>query len=183
MYVFGVNQLNLLDGPYNILDQIVVTSPDQFFDVVITEQEELFAMDFRYEPNGNIDYVEWKVTDNQVKYYDYRYDELNRITNADCGVKKKVSTVPAGLYIIQTIPTNDYRAFHFSYDAVGNIQSLKRYGIIPAGRCFEHRLIDDLSYTYCGPQLHLVEDNAPTGDHDYGFRTGSISSGGRPGED
>ncbi|MCB9294782.1 MAG: RHS repeat protein, partial [Lewinellaceae bacterium] len=55
MYILGANLLSQLEGTYLILDELVIESPAQEFDIVVTQRRPLFAMKFEaYEPNGNI---------------------------------------------------------------------------------------------------------------------------------
>lgn len=89
--------------------------------------------------NGNISGMAWRTgTDTQVKRYDFSYDGLNRLTKAGYADNNKFSTA-------------------YSYDRMGNILNLQRYGQTSAT---EHGLIDNLNLTYDGNRLQSVHDNA-----------------------
>ncbi|HRF39416.1 MAG TPA: hypothetical protein PK198_11535, partial [Saprospiraceae bacterium] len=52
----------VLPQPVQIIAQLPITGPDQALTVVVTRRRPLLAMKFRYEPNGNIRELQWKVT-------------------------------------------------------------------------------------------------------------------------
>ena len=126
---------------------------------------DLFAFKINYDTpatatplfNGNISETLWKTsTDNNLRKYDYQYDQLNRLLKADY-------SKPGQLYV------NSYLE-HLSYDKNGNITSLKRNGGIDSDILNE---IDDLYYTYDTHkknQLMQVFDkkNSPQGFKDDG---------------
>ncbi|MCB9292202.1 MAG: hypothetical protein H6559_03585 [Lewinellaceae bacterium] len=124
MYILGANLLSQLEGTYLILDELVIESPAQEFDVVVTQRRPLFAMKFEeYEPNGNIKELRWKITNRAPKYYTYSYDALNRVTGAPYGFLYRSPS--QGILAVQS---NQYAAPSFGYDAVGNITI-----ILPSG--------------------------------------------------
>ncbi|MCB0540826.1 MAG: hypothetical protein KDE33_25150, partial [Bacteroidetes bacterium] len=95
MYILGEGLLNLLDGPYTILDELVLNSPDEEVSVVVTSRRPLFAMKFQeYERNGNIKELRWKITNRAPKYYRYSYGPLNRVTSAAYGYLQATPAVP-----------------------------------------------------------------------------------------
>ncbi len=104
--------------------------------------------------------------------YGYRYDKLNRITNAHYvkGEKRPDDTFEhAGRYNLEILPQGSNPS---GYDLNGNILNLKRYGISggnPASPAGEPAAIDVLSYHYDGNQLTQVDD-AGTQD---GFKDGT----------
>ncbi|NML23788.1 hypothetical protein HHL16_23100 [Pseudoflavitalea sp. G-6-1-2] len=88
--------------------------------------------------NGNISGVTWRsVGDNEVRRYDYTYDAANRLTGADF---KQLAggdfTKPDGL---------NFSVENLSYDANGNILTIKQYGWKTLER---GALIDHLQYNY-----------------------------------
>ena len=110
---------------------------------------DMFAMQLKYNDgatpalNGNISQIKWKSKNfTDIKTYDFSYDNLNRLTQANYadGTKYDVS---------------------YSYDLNGNINSLTRYGK-KADETFA--LIDNLSYDYDGNQLIKVDDAASQAD-------------------
>ena len=84
--------LQLLLQPLRIPGQLHTTGPDQLFNVAITRRRPLFAMQFAYEPNGNIGEMKWKVTAHDVKYYLNDYDPLNRLLGSSYGVEREVQS-------------------------------------------------------------------------------------------
>jgi hypothetical protein len=161
VYILGADLLNDLEGNYEVLDELVITGPDQLFDVVVEKRDPLFAMEFRHEANGNIATARWKVTDRTPKIYEYGYDPLNRITKAKYG-EEILQQTPSGHFQGLTLWTENYSAFDFDYDPVGNLLAVKRYGMTPGNSCMVG-LIDDLKITPDPNTHHLVtiEDTAP----------------------
>lgn len=86
--------------------------------------------------NGNISYSTWTYN-NVSKGYAYNYDELNRLKDAT--FKQGTSTQGDGYF-------NE----NFTYDAQGNILTLKR--------AKDNVLIDDLVFTPDGNQLKSISD-------------------------
>ncbi len=109
--------------------------------------------------NGNISETLWRTANDvpggQTRGYAYRYDALNRIKNADYGIRT------TGTFDLNT----GYDMGVGAYDKNGNIESLTRQG---AGGT----VIDQLSYTYwdggTSNRLRSVDDAAGSG----GFRDG-----------
>ncbi len=94
--------------------------------------------------NGNISETEWKTAnDNVLRYYQYAYDALNRITDA--------------------ISYNgNYDVFDITYDKNGNINTLKRDGKNHA-TLNTYGIIDNLTYVYesnSSNKLKSVNDSA-----------------------
>ncbi|WP_412985788.1 DUF6443 domain-containing protein [Pontimicrobium sp. IMCC45349] len=111
--------------------------------------------------NGNISETIWKTVNDQTngveaRGYAYRYDNLNRILNADYGVRN------AGLYNL----SSGFDLLGMKYDKNGNILTLSRVG--------NGVEIDKLAYTYNGNQLDKVTDNT-TGWANEGFNDGNTS--------
>ncbi len=100
--------------------------------------------------NGNIAETSWLTTsDNVLRRYSYKYDQLNRLKDA---YYQKPNNV--------VLPTNSYNE-HITYDKNGNIQTLIRNG---ASDSNVHAIeIDDLVYTYDSSEknkLLKVTDNS-----------------------
>ena len=132
--------------------------------------EKLFSMELLYNDpgdnlrnnklyNGNISQSIWKTaSDNSRRYYNYYYDDLNRIRNANYYSWSERSRFNGS----------------FSYDKNGNLLRLYRRGAIvenPEVRNFRnYGTMDNLNYTYDGNQLTKVKD---TGKKQYGFIDGA----------
>ena len=117
----------------------------------------LFAYEIRYDNptnsvitpkkfNGNISEVDWITSNDQaLRRYSYTYDKLNRLLGATYQKPNEV------------IPFTEAYNEELSYDANGNILTLKRYGGMDY---FKAQKIDDLTYMYNGNQLHSVTDSS-----------------------
>jgi RHS repeat-associated protein len=128
---------------------------------------ELFAFKLNYNTtshgstalfNGNIAETEWKTqSDNVLRWYEYNYDALNRITSAVHSDHPK------------------YGLANVNYDKNGNITNLLRYGNTNlAATTFG--TMDNLSYSYIlnSNKLQIVSD---TGSDTYGFKDDQIGTG------
>ena len=109
--------------------------------------------------NGNISQTIWSTaSDNVSRYYNYYYDDLNRITSANYYSWQQYSRFNLG---------------SISYDKNGNLQRLYRQGAIVDNpevlEASHYGTMDNLSYTYQGNQLIKVTD---TGNDAYGFKDG-----------
>ena len=121
----------------------------------VTLNGKLFGYEIKYQNptntsaatikfNGSITEVDWKTANDEVlRRYSYQYDQLDRLLK---GTYSEVSV---------SVPRNDFFNESQTYDSNGNIMSLKRYA--PHGSTTPV-LIDNLSYTYSGNQLHKVQD-------------------------
>ncbi len=108
--------------------------------------------------NGNISETFWKTnSDNVLRKYGYRYDNLNRLSGAYYQKPLSVESI-----------TNSYDEY-VNYDKNGNITGLKRTGNLDHPNFIIY--IDDLSYTYNGNRLMRVNDatNNPEGFKDNGY--------------
>lgn len=111
-----------------------------------------FGMEFKYENavtpqyNGNVGYSKTLTgslsgTVFPSLTYNYKYDKLNRITNA-------ISTTAAN--------NDNFHNENLSYDVAGNILKLNRYDKVNNIRT----VIDSLTYTYSGYQQTRIDDAA-----------------------
>ena len=111
--------------------------------------------------NGNISETIWTTVNDAsggyTRGYAYQYDALNRITNADYGVKT------TGNYNLGS----GYDLRVDSYDKNGNIESLFRNSSTPGDAQ------DDIRYAYSGNQLSKVDELATTTQKDEGFKDGT----------
>ncbi len=100
--------------------------------------------------NGNISGTIWKSKgDGEKRKYDFIYDNLNRLLGADFNQYTGGSfNKNAGI---------NYSVGNLSYDANGNILSMKQWGL----NGLTNTLVDDLSYTYItsSNKLYHVSDN------------------------
>ncbi|MEM7574212.1 MAG: RHS repeat-associated core domain-containing protein [Bacteroidota bacterium] len=175
---------NELQGNFHYLDGRQVNGPGDLFNIRRKVPDGLFSLELDYEKNGNIKRAEWKTTYHHPRYYNYTYDDLNRLESATYGV----IALPG-----QVAPTigEGFKADNFTYDAIGNILSLRRYAQLTPGQ--DAVIIDDLLYQYGSLQpgqaatpntttdvtrLFAVEEQGTANDAlQNGFMPGSATSG------
>jgi len=129
-----------------------------------------FGMELGYERNGNIAGTVWKSAGDGVgRKYDFTYDNANRLTGAAFLQNTSGSSWDNG--------TIDFSVSGLSYDANGNILSMKQKGFKVGGST----LIDDLTYSYLSNSNKLTgvtdganDPNSSLGDFHY---TGSKTPG------
>ncbi|WP_271768684.1 DUF6443 domain-containing protein [Aquimarina algiphila] len=147
-----VEGLQTVDYTYNIRGWLKTINQGT------TANGDLFGFALEYNTginpiyNGNIAATSWQTAnDNTMRWYNYEYDALNRITS---GI------------------SNDgrYNLSNISYDKMGNILSLNRTGHLnEAATSFG--VMDNLGYTYdTGNRLLKVAD---TGNTTFGFKDGT----------
>ena len=109
--------------------------------------------------NGNISETYWKTADdNKLRKYNYSYDNLNRLLDANY---KRVN---------ETTATNAYRET-IDYDKNGNIQSLSRCGVIDDASYAIH--MDALVYTYDMDNKNLLKQVIDNTTSLEGFKDGN----------
>ena len=92
---------------------------------------------------GNISAMSWQSANKAVQGYQLEYNSQSMLTDANYGEG-------------QSLGSNKERYDeHLSYDKMGNIQMLLRYGLRDDNK---YGLIDNLDYTYNGNQLTKVDD-------------------------
>jgi len=135
------------------------------------DNEDLFSMNFDYDYGGNIHHLEWKVASYDYRsIYDYRYDNLDRLSNANYKEYLESSTPLFPVYQRQ----DDFSVNNINYDIMGNITGLERRGTVAvSGTNLMNGLIDNLSYSYNGNQLTAVQDAA---DATAGFADGASTN-------
>ncbi|WP_456442072.1 RHS repeat-associated core domain-containing protein, partial [Psychroserpens sp.] len=163
-------ELQEVDYTYNIRGWLKSINDIEDLGVVGGANSDLFAFKINYNThelggtplyNGNISETLWNtlsVNPNTQEYkrkrgYDYTYDALNRIKDADF---HKLSGVERDNY---------YNLSNISYDRNGNIITLARSGVDNSGSLIED--MDDLTYAYDGNQLYDISE---AGNHSYGFK-------------
>lgn len=110
--------------------------------------------------NGNISETHWKTkTDNQVRNYSYKYDALNRLTDAN--YSDAVDAI-----------ANKYTEGAITYDKNGNILKLNRYGFIATN---QYDYIDKLTYTYM-PYSNKLLKVTDAANSTLGFLNGTSAS-------
>lgn len=88
--------------------------------------------------NGNIGGMVWKSTgDDEIRKYDFTYDAVNRLTGADFNQHAGGTTFNKSAGV-------DYSLTGMSYDANGNILSMRQKGLKAASSV----TLDSLMYTY-----------------------------------
>jgi RHS repeat-associated protein len=113
--------------------------------------------------NGNIAETSWRTSaDNVLRRYGYKYDNLNRLTNAI--YQKPGSAIPVA---------NSYNE-SLTYDTNGNIMSLQRNGEIDDATTIIP--IDNLTYTYPAGSNKLTKVIDST-MHSRGFKDSSDNTG------
>lgn len=118
--------------------------------------------------NGNISEKKWRSVDYSKRSYKYDYDKLDRL--------KASSYAEFSSFTGWSVNVGKYDEKDITYDANGNIKTLKRYGFQSATSTFG--LIDNLTYQYNGNLLTSVNDASPThGTADF-KDNGSTSPGG-----
>ncbi|MCB9303642.1 MAG: hypothetical protein H6566_23640 [Lewinellaceae bacterium] len=175
MYILGDSLLNQLDGPHLVLDEQEITANSQVFTIVVTERKPLFAMRFeQYEPNGNIKELRWKIT-SQAR------NTISTATIPQPGHFRQLRLPGiAGKRhpgkVSSTVASEEFSVPGIGYDAVGNIKSITRKGLVFDGDCFVPREIDRLTMLYNGErpnQMSNVKDEAPIDSRVYGFKPGA----------
>jgi hypothetical protein len=114
----------------NNCKEVAKTKLEQLISVTVIRKDPLFAMEFDYELNGNMEEARWKVTRHNPKYYRYGYDGLNRVTVANYGDILLTENPANGSLNLQILETNTYRGWNYAYDAIGNLERLSRNGFI-----------------------------------------------------
>ncbi|MBK9567138.1 MAG: hypothetical protein IPO37_18805 [Saprospiraceae bacterium] len=109
--------------------------------------------------NGNITSLKWWHVNQYNQTYSYKYDHLNRVTDAIHG------EIAGTTYSVK----NHFNE-KFQYDSRGNILKLDRQGLVPrqdiAELCYKPITIDSLQYIYATGtnKLTQVVDHAPCPD-------------------
>ena len=135
----------------------------------IGDPQDLFAFKINYNApstaialfNGNISETLWRTkSDNQLRKYEYSYDNLNRLLDA-------VYQKPDDSFF-----NNKSYDESLNYDKNGNIIGLQRYGGYETDGSSPAVLIDELDYNYAvnSNQLQAVTDSSASPE---GFNDGS----------
>ena len=126
-------------------------STDDLFALKLYYNEDISINEPRH--NGNISFAKWQSSCPSgdcdpvfqgLKGYSYSYDKLNRLTDA---VYYKGANMDR---------TSTYDESITAYDRNGNIQGLRRNGLV-----FTETTIDNLVYSYDGNQIMGIDDQIP----------------------
>ncbi|HAS42422.1 MAG TPA: hypothetical protein DCS93_18230 [Microscillaceae bacterium] len=178
----SVNPLQTLDFRYNIRGWMTHLNDANLS--TQNQDNDLFGFELKYAQgaqnnylNGNIGQMVWKSSlDNVQRQYDYTYDGLNRLTSADYSDNDTKNYGQNG--------RPDFDVSNITYDLNGNIQTLKRKGLIDRKLTLERQfgVMDDLTYQYRGNQLTQVEDdeNSATTGVAGDFRNGHVATASNP---
>ena len=164
--------LQTVDYAYNIRGWLTRVN-----DAQLTPQSgqrpDLFGLELSYDHgfntnqyNGNIAGQKWRTaSDNIERAYGYRYDQLNRLLQGDFVARDAVGTWNA--------ERDNYRFWAASYDANGNLLTMRRRGLVQEATRATPRYygeIDNLRYRFQPPatspdvasnRLLRVDDLAP----------------------
>ena len=140
---------------------------------------DLFKLELRYDQaiqgftdvtlspqkNGNISQLIWQVQGSEEQTYGFKYDYLNRLTEAKSATLNNSRT---------SVINEDQYKTSYTYDDRGNILSLSRKGQLSNG---SYGLIDSLKYDYpfntTSNQLQSIVDQTPGISKFKGFKQGA----------
>jgi RHS repeat-associated protein len=158
LHVNGGSQLDTLSYQYNIRGWL--TGINKAY-VNSSRSDNWFGEDLAYDYgfsinqyNGNIAGVKWKTqSDGVARSYGYSYDRISRLIQADYTQQN----TGGGAW---TADKMDFSVSNLTYDANGNIGSMRQQGMI--GNTIS--LVDRLKYTYLtgSNKLMAVKDTAIT---------------------
>ena len=97
--------------------------------------------------NGNISGLDWKAGSGNNRGYDFTYDGLSRLINAQ--------------YLENNVES-DHFSTSYSYDKQGNLLTLSRRGVVEIG---EYGSLDSLHFTLEGNQIKAIDDDIPNSEY------------------
>jgi RHS repeat-associated protein len=133
-------------------------------------KEDLFNLSLHYEAgftkgyeqyNGNLTGQTWRGHDGVQRAYGYVYDPLNRLLQGDFVARAGGGQGTLNSAMAWNQELDDYRLNAVSYDDNGNINTLRRRGLwqnATSKVAKQYGAVDDLSYTYVGNRLQVVND-------------------------
>ncbi|MET6999438.1 DUF6443 domain-containing protein [Chitinophaga defluvii] len=166
---------------YNIRGWVLGMNRDYLMEEDQTDDGKLFGFELGYEKqisktgndftakqyNGNITGLTWKSDgDDRRRRYDFSYDAANRLLKAEFKQNNSGTTWDKTLADFTVQMGNSGADDGSAYDANGNIQKMKQWGLKLTGPA----QIDNLTYTYHagGNRLKAVTE-AGTGTTDHGL--------------
>jgi len=114
----------------------------------LTENFDLFAQHIDY--NGSlINFNEWQTVCSNVHSYNYHYDGLSRLSYANYSYRENYNDTSVGDDSRLPIQQIGRYSTKYTYDDLGNIQSLYRRGVTTQnGGNYTYGVIDELTYNY-----------------------------------
>ena len=156
------------------------SNPDLFKEIIRYDAPNtLYPNSGPAQRNGNISQIEWQVAGREAQGYSFKYDDLDRMTEANY---TDIHTINKGW--VNTYDTDNKYKEIVTYDVRGNIQSMVRtganlYGNIPVNgtnlMCAQFNTIDNLTYTYDPNDKNKLIKVAESGILYSGFRTVSAA--------
>ena len=131
---------------------------------------DLFNLSLHYEAgfttgyeqyNGNLTGQTWRGRDGVQRAYGYVYDPLNRVLQGDYVARAGGSAGTLASATAWTQELDNYRLSFVSYDDNGNINTLRRQGLLQAAthnKVKQYGAVDNLTYAYLGNRLQAVDD-------------------------
>jgi RHS repeat-associated protein len=159
-----------VDYAYNIRGWL--TSLNNPFD---PNPKDLFNLSLHYELgfskgyeqyNGNLTGQTWRGRDGVQRAYGYVYDPLNRLQQGDFVARAGGSAGTLTTATAWNTELDNYRLNSISYDDNGNINTLRRWGLLKSAThatAKQYGAVDNLTYAYVGNRLQAVDD-AVTGN-------------------
>jgi len=137
--------------------------------------QDLFNLSLHYEQgftrgyeqyNGNLTGQTWRGRDGVQRAYGYVYDPLSRLLQGDFVARAGVSQGTLTTATLWNQEKDNYRLSFVSYDDNGNINTLRRQGLLKNAThatSKQYGAVDNLTYAYVGNRLQAVDD-AVTGN-------------------
>ncbi|TDN39906.1 hypothetical protein A8B98_16515 [Hymenobacter sp. UV11] len=133
-------------------------------------KHDLFHLSLHYERgftkgyeqyNGNLTGQTWRGRDGVQRAYGYVYDPLNRMLQGDFVARAGGSAGTLASATAWNQEQDNYRLAFVSYDDNGNINTLRRQGLLKnathaTGK--QYGAVDNLTYAYQGNRLQAVDD-------------------------
>jgi RHS repeat-associated protein len=133
-------------------------------------QNDLFHLSLHYERgftkgyeqyNGNLTGQTWRGRDGVQRAYGYVYDPLNRIAQGDFVARAGGNAGTLTSAMAWNTELDNYRLRSFTYDDNGNINTLRRQGLLKSAThatAKQYGTVDNLTYAYVGNRLQAVND-------------------------
>jgi RHS repeat-associated protein len=132
------------------------------------------------QSNGNISQIEWQVAGREAQGYSFKYDDLDRLTEANYTDIHSAGWASKG-WSSQYGSDNKFNEA-VTYDLRGNIQSMSRRGLnfnsmsSNSLMCGYFSAIDNLAYTYNAADLNKLDKVTDGASTSLGFKTATNNS-------